>query len=220
MHRGRSLVLLLITLAHAAEIESSSTPGLPQPNPEEPLETHQIFPCMTHSNCSSRILTLDTYCCSTTSNCCNWFEFATTYRPSDPSGPLKAPSILTVLVILLLIICFLFVCYCFSILFCFCFKCGIFRRPKVVVLTHIHNSDSGLFAASANNSPKHSTSSSASTSTSSSYTQVHNRHHHLNDNRRSHRNVSPHSKNYKKKPQNKCRFFNRFKFKKKFKSLV
>lgn len=143
--------------------------------------------CETHTNCSSRILTLDTYCCPTKNYCCNWFEFATTYR-FESKLPLKSPSILTILAILLLIICVLFVGYCFSILFCFCFKCGIFKRPKVVILSQSHNTESSLFGHS-NNSPKHSTSTSSS---NSSYT----------SNRRAHRHVPAH-KNYKKKSQNK-----------------
>ena len=62
---------------------------------------------------------------------------------------MKAPSILTVLVILLLVICVLFVCYCFCIIFCFGFKCGLFRRPKVIIITHLQSSstDSGLLGA-------------------------------------------------------------------------
>lgn len=106
--------------------------------------------------------------------------------------PLKAPSILTILAILLLIICFLFVCYCFSILFCFCFKCGIFKRPRMVILSHMHSSESGLFE-SGNNSPKHSASSSSASSTSS-YTP---------NNRRNHRHAPLNNKNMKKKSHNK-----------------
>lgn len=154
--------------------------------------------CETHANCSSRILTLDTYCCQSNNQCCNWFEFAATYR-SESSKPttLKAPSILTILAILLLIICFLFVSYCFSILFCFCFKCGIFKRPKVVILSQLHDSESGLFT-SGNNSPKHSTSTTSSATSSSSY---------LPSNRRHHRHISPHKKHnsHKKSSQHKHR---------------
>ena len=133
--------------------------------------------CTTHQNCSSRILTLDTYCCPSSNTCCNWFKFTSTYKwvfyvlkiimidihfehlilyfkRSASSLPLKAPSILTILAILLFIISFLFVIYCFSILFCFCFKCGIFKRPKVIIMSQSHDTESGLFD---NRSPKHST---------------------------------------------------------------
>jgi len=148
-------------------------------------------PCETHANCSSRILTLDTYCCPTSNHCCNWFKFAVTYKP-ELDIPLKAPSILTILAILLLIICFLFVCYCFSILFCFCFKCGIFKKPKVIVISHLNNSESGLFNGC--NSPKHSTSTTSSASSNSSYS----------SHRRQQRHNSSH-KNYKKKTYSKHR---------------
>lgn len=146
--------------------------------------------CDAHANCSSRILTLDTYCCLSKKQCCNWFEFAATYKSNSSSlESLKAPSILTILAILLLIICFLFVSYCFSILFCFCFKCGIFKRPKVVILSQLHDSESGLFT-SGNNSPKHSTSTTSSATSSSSY---------INSNRRHHRHISPQKKHSHKK---------------------
>lgn len=152
-------------------------------------------PCTTHINCSSRILTLDTYCCPTSNHCCNWFKFAVTYKP-ELEIPLKAPSILTILAILLLIICFLFVCYCFSILFCFCFKCGIFKKPKVIVISQLNNSESGLFNGC--NSPKNSTSTTSSASSNSSYS----------SNRRHHRHNSSH-KNYKKKSHSKNRSHHR-----------
>lgn len=146
--------------------------------------------CTTHQNCSSRILTLDTYCCPSSNTCCNWFKFTSTYK-SASSLPLKAPSILTILAILLFIISFLFVIYCFSILFCFCFKCGIFKRPKVIIMSQSHDTESGLFD---NRSPKHSTSSTSSAS-SSSYT----------PNRRGHRQIPRGNKQYKKKTTNKQR---------------
>lgn len=146
--------------------------------------------CDSHANCSARILTLDTYCCQSTNHCCNWFQFAATYRSAETEVRLKAPSILTILAMALLIVCFLFVSYCFSILFCFCFKCGIFKRPKVIIMRHITNSESGLFA-SGNNSPKHSTSSTSSSSSSSS---------HCSPNRRNYRQISSnkHQRGHKK----------------------
>lgn len=150
--------------------------------------------CESHTNCSSRILTLDTYCCPSSKHCCNWFEFAAKYK-SESTVPLKAPSILTILAICLLIICFLFVCYCFSILFCFCFKCGIFKRPKVVILSQLHGSESGLFT-NENNSPKHSTSTTSSASSNSSY--VPSRRHH-------HRQSSSSHKSHKKRAHNRHR---------------
>ncbi len=198
------LIFLLRKFAQASKIETSSMPNLAMFDSREPIDSNQIIPCTTHTNCSSRILTLDTYCCSTTNNCCNWFEFTATYKSTESLIPLKAPSILTVLAVLLLIIFFLFICYCFSILFCFCFKCGIFKRPKVVILTHVQSTDSGLFATPENNSPKYSTSSSASTS--SSYAQVNNRNHNQNEYRSCHRNISPQNKNNRKKTK-KSRIF-------------
>lgn len=148
-------------------------------------------PCDSHANCSARILSLDTYCCQATSHCCNWFQFAATYRSAETVVALKAPSILTILAIALLIVCFLFVSYCFSILFCFCFKCGIFKRPKVIIMRGLTNSESGLFT-SGHNSPKHSTSSTSSSSASSSS--------HCSPNRRNYRQISAnkHQRGHKK----------------------
>lgn len=36
--------------------------------------------CDNHENCSSRILSLDAYCCQSTNYCCNWFEYSTSYK--------------------------------------------------------------------------------------------------------------------------------------------
>lgn len=161
------------------------------------LEKAPKVPCDSHANCSARLLTLDTYCCQSTNHCCNWFQFAATYKSAETVVPLKAPSILTILAIALLIICFLFVSYCFSILFCFCFKCGIFKRPKVILMRNMAHSESGLFTGG-HNSPKHSTSTTSSSSSSSS---------HCSPNRRHYRQISSnkHQRSGHKKTNNKSR---------------
>lgn len=141
-------------------------------------EPNRLVACDTHENCSSRVFSLDAYCCQSANFCCNWFEYSTNYQPSKSTLPFKSPSILTILMILLLIVCLLFVSYCFSILFCFCFKCGLFRRPKVVLISSgslpSSNTESGLTTADLITSPKHSTSSSSGSS-SSSYSSNRNR---------------------------------------------
>lgn len=142
-------------------------------------EPNRLVICQTHENCSSRIFSLDAYCCQSRNYCCNWFEYSTNYQPSKSTLPFKSPSILTVLIVLIVIVCLLFVSYCFSILFCFCFKCGLFRRPKIVLINSgslpSSNTESGLTTADLITSPKHSTNSSASSSSSLSCSNSRNR---------------------------------------------
>ena len=65
--------------------------------------------------------------------------------------------------------CLLFLIYCFGILFCFCFKCGLFKKPKIVVLSALHRSGTDLGLDSTEIiTPKHSASSTSSGSSNSS----------------------------------------------------
>jgi len=43
-------------------------------------EPNRLVICQTHENCSSRIFSLDAYCCQSRNYCCNWFEYSTNYQ--------------------------------------------------------------------------------------------------------------------------------------------
>lgn len=139
------LKLLIISLAIDKHACDSSTPSMTtstvwSTTTSIDLAADLAVRCDTHENCTSRIFSLDTYCCHSSQVCCNWFQYTITYnsystKSSTPQSlPFKAPTILTILLILILIVCLLFVSYCFSILFCFCFKCGLFKRPRVILI--------------------------------------------------------------------------------------
>jgi hypothetical protein len=98
-----------------------------------------FYRCENHFNCSRRFLSLDTYCCERNGECCNWFQFMYNFNNKTGSSlvPYKSPTILTVFTMLILFVCLLFVSYCISILFCYCFKCGLFKRPRVVVISAV-----------------------------------------------------------------------------------
>ena len=36
--------------------------------------------CSSHENCTTRLFSLDTYCCKSTNYCCNWFEFMMKFK--------------------------------------------------------------------------------------------------------------------------------------------
>ncbi len=61
----------------------------------------------------------------------------------------------------------MFIIYCFCVLFCYCFKCGLFRKPKLVIINAMPASNSLDSTSAQIISPKHS-SMSSSTSNSSS----------------------------------------------------
>lgn len=134
--------------------------------------------CSVHENCTIKIFSLDAYCCQSIGSCCNWFLY-TSYFQFKSNLPYKSPTILTYLVILIVVVSVLFVSYCFAIVFCYFFKCGLFRHPKIVVVSALPASNSISDSTSAEMiSPKHSTTSSSSGSSTSSESSIsipHNR---------------------------------------------
>jgi hypothetical protein len=79
----------------------------------------------------------------------------------------KPPTSLTIFTLLIITIAFMFILYCFCVLFCYCFKCGLFRKPKLVIINSMPASNSSDSTSAQIISPKHS-SLSSSTSNSSS----------------------------------------------------
>lgn len=94
-------------------------------------------------------------------------------RQSSESPKLIMPTIFTVLISLILFICVLFVSYCVCILFCYLSKRGLFRKPKILIISEQSSTSTNYDEANsndptANNSPKHSTGSCTSSCSSSS----------------------------------------------------
>lgn len=130
--------------------------------------SNNALACSVHENCTIKLFSLDAYCCQSIGACCNWFLY-TSYFQFKSSLPYKSPTILTYLVMLVVIVSLLFVSYYFAIMFCYFFKCGLFRHPKIVVVSALPASNSLTDSTSAEMiSPKHSTSSSSSSATSTS----------------------------------------------------
>lgn len=130
--------------------------------------SNNALACSVHENCTIKLFSLDAYCCQSIGSCCNWFLY-TSYFQFKSNLPYKSPTILTYLVILVVIVSLLFVSYCFAIVFCYFFKCGLFRHPKIVVVSALPASNSLTDSTSAEMiSPKHSTGSSSSSATSTS----------------------------------------------------
>lgn len=128
------------------------------------------FKCESHFNCSTKVFTLDSYCCPSNGYCCNWFEFVSEFQGNAKSQtPLsyKAPTLLTIITLLIILICILFISYCFSIFFCYCFKCGLFKKPNLIVITEMSSSNQGSDSISADLlSPKYTSGESSSSSAS------------------------------------------------------
>lgn len=68
----------IISSVSGTEMQSSSTELS-----EIDLDQFKIirnFECNIHENCTSRLFSLDTYCCVPANYCCNWFEFMMKYK--------------------------------------------------------------------------------------------------------------------------------------------
>ncbi|CAF0716079.1 unnamed protein product [Brachionus calyciflorus] len=131
-----------------------------------PIESPvQNYKCDSHFNCSDRVFTLESYCCPTNGYCCNWFEFVSDFQGNKAPLPYKSPTLMTIITLLIILICFLFITYCFSIFFCYCFKCGLFKKPNLIVITEMSpssNQESDSLSADLL-SPKYGETSSSST---------------------------------------------------------
>ncbi|RNA21221.1 hypothetical protein BpHYR1_007623 [Brachionus plicatilis] len=101
--------------------------------------------CATHFNCSIKILTLDSYCCGPNGFCCSWFEYIldSPSNTNDYSVQYKPPTLSTIIVLLIILVCMLLICYCFIIFLCFRFKCGLFKKPNLIVISEA--SDSSIY---------------------------------------------------------------------------
>ena len=134
--------------------------------------------CISHENCTSNIFTLYSYCCESTEICCNWLQFAISHSKNSSRLPFKAPSIFTMFTSLLTLVSFLLASYCVCMLFCYMSKCGLFRVPKILVITELSASNNGYdesASGESSGSPKHSSSSSSSSSSSNSSSPAHYR---------------------------------------------
>jgi hypothetical protein len=130
------------------------------------LDRHK---CQNHLNCSLKIFSLESYCCESIESCCTWLEYIATYNKSNATLIYKGPTLLTILTLLILFILLMFVLYCFVITFCYCFKCGLFRKPKIIIISETATNGSDSTSADIITPKSSSTSSSLSSASEISY---------------------------------------------------
>lgn len=97
--------------------------------------------CVTDHNCSINIFSLDSYCCNLNGFCCSWFEYIFNFQNylNKPSVPFRSPTLLTIITLLFFLVILIIFSYCFLMLICYQYKCGLFRKPKLTVLTYYYD---------------------------------------------------------------------------------
>lgn len=97
--------------------------------------------CENDYNCSIIIFTLNSYCCNLNGFCCSWFEYIFHFQSysNKHSVPFRLPTLLTIITLLIFLVFLIIFNYCLIMLVCYRFKCGLFRKPKLTIITDQYN---------------------------------------------------------------------------------